>query len=49
LTFVFSHDLARLTMSAVLSALPDLPKLVEPITVNGKRLRVAPRVNLGYM
>ncbi|BGP02427.1 N-acetyltransferase domain-containing protein [Rhodotorula toruloides] len=36
-------------MSAVLSALPDLPKLVEPITVNGKRLRVAPRVNLGYI
>lgn len=35
-------------MSAVLAALPDLPKLVEPAkTLNGKRIRVPPRVNLG--
>ncbi|TKA58080.1 hypothetical protein B0A53_00482 [Rhodotorula sp. CCFEE 5036] len=34
-------------MSAVLSALPELPKLVEPAqTINGKRIRVPPRVNL---
>ncbi|BGP40524.1 N-acetyltransferase 5 [Rhodotorula kratochvilovae] len=35
-------------MSAVLAALPDLPALVEPATtLNGKRIRVPPRVNLG--
>ncbi|GAA5870831.1 hypothetical protein JCM3774_001688 [Rhodotorula dairenensis] len=34
-------------MSAVLSALPELPKLVEPAqTIDGKRIRVPPRVNL---
>ncbi|BGP55843.1 hypothetical protein JCM8202_002652 [Rhodotorula sphaerocarpa] len=35
-------------MSAVLSALPELPELVQPAqTINGKRIRVPPRVNLG--
>ncbi|GAA6050314.1 hypothetical protein JCM3770_002958 [Rhodotorula araucariae] len=35
-------------MSTVLAALPDLPALVEPATtLNGKRIRVPPRVNLG--
>ncbi|GAA5984090.1 hypothetical protein JCM10908_006046 [Rhodotorula pacifica] len=34
-------------MSAILSALPELPKLVEPAqTINGKRIRIPPRVNL---
>lgn len=34
-------------MSAILSALPELPKLVEPAqTIDGKRIRVPPRVNL---
>lgn len=37
-------------MSAVLSALPELPELVQPAqTINGKRIRVPPRVNLGDM
>ncbi|GAA5921655.1 hypothetical protein JCM3775_001748 [Rhodotorula graminis] len=35
-------------MSAVLASLPDLPAVVQPgTTLNGKRIRVPPRVNLG--
>lgn len=35
-------------MSAVLASLPDLPAVVQPATtLNGKRIRVPPRVNLG--
>jgi hypothetical protein len=36
--------------SAILSSLPDLPPLVETASaINGKPIRVKPRVNLGEM